>query len=171
MKKRLIASLLSVSMAFSMLAPMAFASEKAVEATYSKEVVNQMMPVLQAIENIPNELLESGDSSAINQYFRSKNVDIIVFNDAKGEKFRVKQQGWWGCSLAIGELLVLNAVPVAKIAKIKKYIKSLGGTVEAAKLLMGATSIKEKAEAIGIAFAALVAELSGFTELKEKCFD
>lgn len=149
----------------------AFASEKALaEATYSKEVVKQMVPVLQAIENIPNELLESGDSTAINQYFRSKNVDINVFNDAKGEKGRVKR-GWWGCSLAIGELLVLTAVPIAKISKIKKYIEGLGGTVEAAKLLVGATSIREKAEAIGIAFAGLVTELSGFTEVKEKCFD
>lgn len=44
----------------------------------------------------------------------------------------------WSCSLAIGELLVTNAIPIAKLTKIKKYVKALGGAWETAKLLVGA---------------------------------
>ncbi|GAC42108.1 hypothetical protein PPOP_1465 [Paenibacillus popilliae ATCC 14706] len=41
------------------------------------------------------------DWEAVTQHFRSQNIDIIVYNEEKGERPRVKR-GWWGCSLAIG---------------------------------------------------------------------
>lgn len=168
----MIVSLLSVSMVFSMLAPLASASEKVTPepAAYSETVVSQMVPFLNAIESISYDLLELGDSAAITQYFRSQNIDIIVYNEEKGERPRVKR-GWWGCSLAIGEWIVLTSVPVSKITKVKRYIEALGGLKEATKLLVGATSVAEKTVAIRDALAGLIAELVGITEVKEKCFD
>ena len=38
----------------------------------------------------------------------------------------------------------MNAIPVAKWTKIKKYVKELGGAVETVNLLVGATIAREK---------------------------
>lgn len=59
----------------------------------------------------------------------------------------------------------MNAILIAKLTKIKKYVKQLGGAVETAKLLAGATTAKEKAAIL----SALVAELTGFTNVKTSC--
>ncbi|WP_313237302.1 hypothetical protein [Sporosarcina ureae] len=134
---------------------------------FTQEELDQAIKTLKAIEEIPDELLESGDSEAINQYFTDKGITSNVYNPNMGEVAPMIMQpyGWWGCSLAVAELLVMNAIPIAKLTKIKKYVKQLGGAVETAKLLVGATTAKEKAAIL----SALVAELTGFTNVKTSC--
>ncbi|MCP3028713.1 hypothetical protein [Halobacillus sp. A5] len=131
---------------------------------FTEEEMENLTPSLEAIVEIPDELLESGNSEAINQYFADRGIDSHIYNSEKGDEASVimQTQGWWGCSLAISQILVMNAIPIAKLVKIKQYVKALGGVKETAKLLVGATTPGEKT-------AALVAELTGFTNVKKAC--
>lgn len=43
-------------------------------------------------------------------------------DDAEGQG-----RGFWGCVWAVGKFVALNAIPVAKILKIRQAIKALGG--------------------------------------------
>lgn len=161
--------LMSMTLLFSMFSSNMVSAQESdgEENQLTSEELEQIITTLTAIEEIPDELLASGDSQAINQYFNDKGITSHIFNPEMGEKAPLIMQpyGWWGCSLSIAELLVMNAIPIAKITKIKKYIKDLGGAVESAKLLVGATSAKEKAAIL----SALVAELTGFTNVKNAC--
>lgn len=139
-------------------------SQNPSEKLFSKEQLDQLKPMLEAIENVPDQLLEEGNTNEINQYFHEKNVDIKVSNGVNEVNIE-RVGGTWECSVAIGELIVTNAIPIAKLAKIKKYVKALGGAWETAKLLVGATNAGEKWAMV----TALMAELSGFTDVKNEC--
>lgn len=126
--------------------------------------------LLEEIESIPLELIEANDVSAINNHLSSINSDLYVTSEKESLNEGVipkrAKSGIWECSLEIGKLIVMNALPIAKIVKIKEYIKALGGVWNTAKLLVGATNASEKLAALG----ALIAELSGFTAVKKACW-
>lgn len=140
-------------------------SQNSSEKLFSKEQLDQLQPMLEAIENVPDQLLEEGNEFEINQYFHEKKVDLRVSDGTNNEIYNERTQGAWECSVAIGELIVTNAIPIAKLTKIKKYVKALGGAWETAKLLVGATNAGEKWAMV----TALMAELSGFTDVKNDC--
>lgn len=75
-----------------------------------------------------------------------------------------------GCVAAIAAVIASTAFPAAKILKIKKLIKSLGGVVEAVKIIAGASFSYEKLHALGGAASALAAELLGIDGIKKQCF-
>lgn len=158
--------LMSIALMLSIFPPGIASAQENYDDSTPKEL-KQPIETLKAIEEIPDELLESGDSEAINQYFNDRGITSRVYNPEIGEKAPMIKQprGWWNCSLAIGELVLMNAIPIAKLTKIKKYIKELGGAIETAKLLVGATTAKEKIAAL----TALIAELTGFTNVKNAC--
>ena len=70
------------------------------------------------------------------------------------------------CVVAIVHLLGTTAIPAAKLLRIKKCIKALGGTKQAIKLVLGATSPAEKLKVGG---QALAAELLGISTVKNNC--
>lgn len=74
------------------------------------------------------------------------------------------------CAGAVTMAIGTIALPVAKIGKIKSYIKALGGIKEAVMLLVGATSAAEKGEAVIQAFMGLASELTGIAGIAENCF-
>lgn len=74
------------------------------------------------------------------------------------------------CAGSIAWALGSGIFAGAKLLKIKKYIKALGGVKEAAALLLGATTWAEKMEAGGSALVNLAAEISGVKDIKENCF-
>lgn len=74
------------------------------------------------------------------------------------------------CAGSIAWALGSGIFAGAKLLKIKKYIKALGGVREAAALLLGATTWAEKMEAGGSALVNLAAEISGVKDIKENCF-
>ncbi|WP_144507524.1 hypothetical protein [Bacillus thuringiensis] len=174
-KMKLTCATLALSVGFGLSAPSFSASAaelnsnkiKEGEAIYSKEEVKQLTPILQAIEEIPDELLVEGNEDAVNEYFKNKNINVTVSNDSQAmlENQNPVMYGAWECSLAIGEIIVMNAIPIAKLTKIKKYVKALGGAWNTAKLLVGATNAGEKWAIL----TALIAELSGFTKVKNDC--
>ncbi|KAK4149795.1 hypothetical protein C8A00DRAFT_37612 [Chaetomidium leptoderma] len=74
------------------------------------------------------------------------------------------------CVAAIVQLIGTTAVPAAKLLRIKKYIKALGGAKQAVKLMLGATSKAEKLRVGGKALVNLAAELLGISTVKKNCF-
>lgn len=118
----------------------------------SNATADELLPALDAIEHVPDELLENGSEDEIKKYFEDALPNIQTYSV-------------WECSLAIGKLLVTNAIPAAKLLKIKKYIKELGGAWNAAKLLVGATSAGEKLQAL----KKLISLITGYSNVKEKC--
>ncbi|KAL1841750.1 hypothetical protein VTJ49DRAFT_6664 [Mycothermus thermophilus] len=140
------------------------------------------------LEEIPDEVLEAGDEALnlwlIEHGYRSndtakRDVDAPanVFDaGGDGETGLVERgelearKSTLGCIYAIGKLLVTTAVPAARILRIKKYIKALGGTKKAVKLLLKATSKKERLRIGGQALVDLAKELLGISAVKKACF-
>lgn len=131
---------------------------------------NRITSFLKAIESMPDELIERSNPEEIDSYFRGIGIIVTTYNDNNEVKNRSKRNAW-DCSLAISTLLVTNALPVTKITKIKKYIKSLGGVTKAAKELFGSGSTEQKTDKALIALGALVAELTEINTVKKDCFD
>lgn len=73
------------------------------------------------------------------------------------------------CSAALAGAIGFNLIAAAKVIKIKKYIKELGGLAEAAKLLVEATTWEEKLRVGGQALIGLAGELTGVTGVYEAC--
>lgn len=76
----------------------------------------------------------------------------------------VADPSWWQitkCVAAVGVVIAGTIFSVAKIAKIKKYIKALGGVREAVILMLGATSFAEKGAEVTKALGNLCAAILG----------
>lgn len=145
-------------------------STKDIHEMLSQEDIKSILPFLEAIDKMPNDLLEKGDSKEINNFFTKCGFATHVYNPEKGETFKVKRSNAWRCGLAIGQLIVTVGLPVSQVAKIKNYIAALGGIKEAALLLTGATTASEKAQGILAALGQILLTATG-TDIQEYCFD
>lgn len=112
--------------------------------------------LLSIIESIPDEVLFEGDE-ATHEWIEER-----TSWDQKADK--------WSCAGAIGVLLVTTAVPAAKLLKIKRLIKDLGGAKEAAEIMWKASFRYEKLKAMGGVIGDLVMELVGINEVRKECF-
>ncbi|CCC14054.1 hypothetical protein SMACR_08503 [Sordaria macrospora] len=144
------------------------------------------------LDSIPDSVLESGDE-ALNQWFidndlRDPSADLLLDTtpalevddlDLVGDETLVERgvlvaraSAWKiaKCVASIVQMIATTAVPAAKLLKIKKYIKALGGVKESVKLLLGATTKAEKLKAGGKALVYLSAELLGISSVKAACF-
>ncbi|AIU75243.1 hypothetical protein [Bacillus velezensis] len=88
---------------------------------------------LYAIENIPDSVVNQG-SDAILDWFRNNINDQSLINDMNAAATELHQsdkpfktQGVLGCISAVGTALASLAFAPAKLLKIKKAIKALGG--------------------------------------------
>lgn len=140
------------------------------------------------IERIPDSVLQQGDD-ALHKWLvdnGDRAADENLKRDVDGpfesedEVLSILERGelvarasLWKiakCVAAIVQLLATTAVPAAKLLRIKKYIKALGGTKQAVKLLLGATTKAEKLKAGGEILVNLAAELLGISTVKNNCF-
>lgn len=129
------------------------------EQAYELEMSTRSLEVLfNYYESIPDGVLEQGDPSlqawqGMHPYGRSP--------------FRAN---FWGCAAAVAGVIASTAFPAAKILKVKKLIKALGGVKSAIKIMAGASFSYEKMRALGGAAAALAAELTGIGAVRSQCF-
>lgn len=153
-----------------------YANEKSkTEYQYTQEDIDSLIPILEAIEQAPDNLLNNGTSAEINQYFQSQGIGLNVYNDFLGETqdnviLVAPRANYWRCGLALGQLLVTVAIPATKLVKIKNYIASLGGVWNAAKLLVGATSVSEKLQGALAGLSGILLTLTGISDIKDHCF-
>ena len=75
-----------------------------------------------------------------------------------------------GCAGAIASLIGGNMVGVAKLAKIKRYIKTLGGVKKTAELIWKAGFSWKNIKRAGGALGALGAEILGIRDVQQECF-
>ncbi|KAG7291364.1 hypothetical protein NEMBOFW57_001380 [Staphylotrichum longicolle] len=140
--------------------------------------------ILAEIDEIPDEVLEKGDE-ALHQWLvahgnRAGNEKLKRDDASEAENLSILERGElaarasiWKiakCVAAIVQLLGTTAVPAAKLLRIKKYIKALGGAKKAVKLLLGATTKAERLKAGGQALVSLASELLGISTVKKNCF-
>ena len=139
--------------------------------------------LLAEIDEIPDNVLEKGDE-ALHQWLvehgnRAGNEKLKRDNNSNAENLGLLERGelvaratLWRiakCVAAIVQLLGTTAIPAAKLLRIKKYIKALGGTKKAVELLLKATTRAEKLKVGGQALVALAAELLGISTVKNNC--
>lgn len=122
----------------------------------------QAEALLKVIDKIPESVLLKGDF-ATQQW--------IALNLGYGGPNAVNPQGFLECSGAILWVIGSTVFPAAKILKIKRYMNALGGVGEAIRIMWGASFSYEKLQAFGGAAAALAAELTGISEVRNKCFN
>lgn len=133
--------------------------------------------ILNAIENIPDEIIASG-SDSINKYFKEKKISEIKVSD----KVR-KKRGIVGCISAVGIAVVVNFTP-AKIAKVKSVLKAVGGAAKFVKKTVGlynkfkATKAKLAAAKAAVSVAAqnisgreILLELFSLGSVYSECFE
>lgn len=142
--------------------------------------------LLAEIDEIPDEVLEKGDDALhkwlVDHGHRAGN-EKLKRDDSSEEaaanlsllergELAARASIWKiaKCVAAIVQLLATTAIPAAKLLRIKKYIKALGGTKQAVKLLLGATTKAEKLKVGGQVLVSLAAELLGISTVKNNCF-
>ncbi|KAL2126399.1 hypothetical protein VTI74DRAFT_977 [Chaetomium olivicolor] len=165
-------------------------SEEAANFNFTSDFDFSLDRLLSEIEEIPDEVLEKGDEALhkwlVDHGIRAggeklkRDEDAGAPSEAELQNLSLIERGeliarasWWKiakCVAAIVQLLATTAIPAAKLLRIKKYIKALGGTKQAVKLLLGATTKAEKLKAGGQALVALAAELLGISTVKNNCF-
>jgi hypothetical protein len=128
------------------------------------------------IETIPDEILLAGDEVTndwlIEHGLRQSDAVIeeskrdVVVREAY-DLVQLESRGFWGCVWAIGKA----AIPAAKLLKIKKYIKALGGVKKAVKKVLKAGKNYKKAIKIGgPTLWNLIKLLTGIDEIDKECF-
>jgi hypothetical protein len=120
------------------------------------------------IDSIPDEILLAGDE-ATNDWLVEHGLrepDAVV-EESKRDLVALEDRGVWGCVWAIGK----TAFPAAKLLKIKKYIKALGGVKKSVQLILKAGKNYKKAIKIGgKTLWNLIKLISGFSDIEKECF-
>ncbi len=73
------------------------------------------------------------------------------------------------CALAVTAFVGSNLVLASKVIRVKQYIAALGGFRRAAELMLRASTWEERLRVGGNALVGLVAEISGFTLIRNNC--
>ncbi|MFC4619207.1 hypothetical protein ACFO4N_10825 [Camelliibacillus cellulosilyticus] len=117
---------------------------------------------------------EDADGSSIPTHYEVEGntlIQVVDFNENNVFPI-VADPNWFkiaACAGAIAWFIGSTIFTAAKIIKVKKYIKALGGVANAAKLMLKATTWEEKLRVGGKALMNLGLELSGIAALKV-CF-
>ena len=162
------------------------AETDAVNSAFAPEVAGALEEFFHTLESIPYDVLAAGDEATdawlVAHDLREPGLNLHAERDEipdaaleardTGVMLAARASIWKiaKCVAAIIQLLATTAVPAAKLLRIRKYIDGLGGTREAVKLLLGATSKAEKLKAGGEILVNLAAELSGISSVKNNCF-
>lgn len=140
------------------------------------------------IEQIPDDVLESGDEATAtwlkaNGFTESKRdyVNVKVPLSERSDLVPFEERGVqlargidWAkvakCAATVTSAIATNVIPAAKLLKIKRLIKDLGGVKSAVQLLIGATTTAEKLKAGGEALVELSKAFLGITAVEAACF-
>lgn len=115
------------------------------------------------------------DGNDVKTYYKvdGETLTQVVEFDNNSKFPIVADPSWWKitkCVASVGLVVAGTFFAGTKLLKAKKYIKQLGGILETAKLLIGATSAAEKGMAALKAFAGLCGVILDIDSIKENCF-
>ena len=138
----------------------------------------EMEKVFGIIEQIPDDVLERGDGEKnkwLAEHGYTKSTDDDDDDDDDGddgetvETRDIKKRGTFACILEVGQLIVETAIPAAKLLKIKRLVRALGGVRRAARLVYMAKGLKNAAKIGGKALRDLVDIILGISDVRRAC--
>lgn len=127
---------------------------------------DSMLLLLKAIDSIPQDMLERGNQSEIDQYMLSKGIDLKF----DGE---IQERSFWGCVGAVTWAVGTTAVGIGLLAKVKNFIAAAGGVQAAATALMAIARggfSSENINRFGIALIETGSAILGIKQIKDECF-
>lgn len=122
----------------------------------------QLLAALKVVEEMPDRVVAQGDAA----------VQAYLAAHLPAGKGGVAAFGWWQttkCVAAITAAVAGGAVPVAKILKLKAFIKKVGSVKEAAVLLIRVAKGEEKISELGATLGGLASAILGIDGIKKHC--
>ncbi|MFF4491189.1 hypothetical protein ACFY0F_32795 [Streptomyces sp. NPDC001544] len=122
----------------------------------------KFLDVLKVIDEMPDSVAQQGDA-AVQAYLDAHLADA---------KTGVRAFGWWQtakCVASITAAVAGGAVPVAKILKLKAFIKKAGSVKEAAYLLIRIAKGEEKISELGATLGGLASVILGIDGIMKNC--
>ncbi|MFD7404447.1 hypothetical protein ACFV7R_17600 [Streptomyces sp. NPDC059866] len=113
--------------------------------------------MLKVIDEIPDSVEQQGEA-AVRAY-----LDEHLASTNRGVR------GWWQTAKCVGSITAAiagGAVPVAKILKLKAFIKKVGSVKEAAHLLIRVSKGEEKISELGATLGGLASVILGIDGIK-----
>ena len=122
----------------------------------------RLLEVFAVLDAMPESVVTQGDAavqSYLAQHLPSTGGKVVPF-------------GWWRtakCVAATTAAVAGGAVPVAKLLKLKAFIKKVGSVKEAAYLLIRVAKGEEKISELGATLGGLAAVVIGIDQIKKQC--
>lgn len=122
--------------------------------------------ILEAVDKMPQEMLDRGDQAEIDEYMLSKGINLKFDGETEFRSF-------WGCVGAITWAVGTTAIGIGMLAKVKNFVAAAGGVKAAATALMaiaksGASS--ENISKFGTALVETGAVILGIKQIQDECF-
>ncbi|HAO6015867.1 TPA: hypothetical protein IQA20_002806 [Listeria monocytogenes] len=108
------------------------------DGDYNNEEMEVVEKIYTAVEEIPESIVNSGESNTIEWLEEETGYPVAVTNDEQLQFYvqdpnQITTYGAIGCAIAIGTAIVAFGFPAAKILKLKAVMKALGGATKFAK--------------------------------------
>lgn len=125
--------------------------------------------ILEAVDEMPQEMLDRGDQAEIDEYMLSKGINLKF----DGEEGKTGFRSFWGCVGAVTWAVGTTAIGVGMLAKVKNFVAAAGGVKAAATALMAIAKSGASSENLSKFGAALVetgAVILGIKQIQDECF-
>ncbi|WP_336323566.1 hypothetical protein [Streptomyces lavendofoliae] len=141
--------------------PVAAAAAAAADAAADAAEARKLAETLKVLDAMPDSVAEQGDA-AVRAYLAER----------LPQEDRRAAFGWTQklkCGAAITAAIAGGAVPVAKLLKLKAFIKKVGSVKEAATLLIRVSKGEEKISELGATLGGLASAILGIDAIKKHC--
>ncbi|WP_454979552.1 hypothetical protein [Corynebacterium propinquum] len=108
----------------------------------------------------------------VNTYFEIQDNQLIQKVDLSADlhyPVTADPEGVWGWTKCVAAVTAVIALPVGAVAKLARFVRSIGSVRESMQLLTGATTNAEKLEGALTAAGATAAELLGIAAVQDNC--
>lgn len=122
----------------------------------------KFVDTLKVIDEMPDSVVQQGEAAVqayLNEHLPSTKPGMSGF-------------GWWQtakCVASIGAAVAGGAVPVAKVLKLRAFIKKAGSVKEAAYLLIRVAKGEEKISELGATLGGLASVILGIDGIRKNC--
>ncbi|MEU0716961.1 hypothetical protein ABZ498_07240 [Streptomyces lavendulocolor] len=140
----------------------AAAAAAAASAAVDAAEAQKLAETLKVLDAMPDSVLAQGDAAA-----QAYLAERLPQDDRRAVAF-----GWTQklkCGAAITAAIAGGAVPVAKLLKLKAFIKKVGSVKEAASLLIRVSKGEEKISELGATLGGLASAILGIDMIKKHC--
>ncbi|MGH3752026.1 MAG: hypothetical protein ACRDRP_04895 [Pseudonocardiaceae bacterium] len=128
--------------------------------------IHDLEECLRIIDEIPEKVIEDGDQ-AVQDWVRDRYPSVTENGSL------ARTIGPWQVAKCTGAVMVAigsAAVPAAKLLKLRRFIREVGGLRKAAELLIKVARGEEQLAEFGPVIGSLGAEILGIAAIRENCF-